>query len=170
MLNLLVASALTTHYVELGALAGSYDGFHGGAADIEGGWELAHTPMWLHSSFALGGAGLDGVDGSGVLYRMAAGVELRHCIAGSPTCLVGGVDLGIEGASAGHASGTFDNGTPTGDGMHEFSGHGVAIPRIGLESGSETVRFALTVEVPRDISGNDRSGGVTATAGVMFSW
>jgi hypothetical protein len=174
MLNLLVASALTTHYVELGTLAGTYDSYDSVGADLEGGVSFGHSPIGAHVALGLGGGhSARDNDQTMTMHRASIGLEGRYCF-GRYTCVVAGADLGTEGASGVITTGDHDpDGFPAGYHTYKSLSHAVAIPRAGIVVGGEHVAFIATVEVPRDLDGGgsrDGDGGVTGTAGVMIRW
>lgn len=166
MVSLLVASSLVGNYVDVGALAGTYDGFGALGADVQGGMQLDTHPVWGHASLAIGESTQMGRD-PGTFVRVALGLETRVCLH-PHACFVGGADLGFEHASVGQLGFAPIEGDPNDPGAYHSATHAVAIPRLGFEAGADTLKLVVLVEAPRDLGGDSADGGITVTGGASF--
>src|SRR5262249_52520050 len=99
---------------------------------IEGGYRLAHGPFWVRGAVAYGPGGDD--QGGGSVGQVRAGLEARWCGRERALCGVVALDLGGQYATWQHHQP--DAGSETGKGL-------LMIPRIGLDTGGDHIRFRL---------------------------
>jgi hypothetical protein len=168
MLSLLVASQLANNYVDVGALAGTYDGFGARGADFQLGMQLDTHPVWGHASLGIGESTQTGRD-PGTFVRVALGLETRVCLH-PHACFVGGADLGFEHASVGQLGFASVEGDPNDPSSYNSATHAVVIPRVGFEAGADRLKLVVLVEAPRDLGGDSADGGVSVTGGLSFRY
>ena len=145
----------TGAYLEPGVEAGLTRGGFYGALQLDGGYRLGDTPLWLHGRFAHGGmAGIDEVTMSSDFTEARAGIEARTCGFQGLVCLVGGLDAGYRHQ---RLLAQYDD---------ERDNLAAAIARLGLDVGGKHLRFRTGVE-----SGVDQGGwnGLGLTTGLAYT-
>jgi hypothetical protein len=181
--SLLVASAAhaePTQWVAASVMFGAaepvVDGYNAMAA-VDGGYRLTEL-LWAHAGVAYG-TSIDRfgqhVPNGGRNSLVRGGAAARWC-AGSAVCGEAGVDLGVQ---HGTWSGTVYSPTVIG-GVTEVDTDTalVAIPRIGLDVGGDTLRARLGLEADAALASSS-SGmstaahgivGIELVAGVAYQW
>jgi hypothetical protein len=163
------------HYVEGGALFG--------AAQPVIGWNVMATaavgtrvegPWWLRGSFGygrtidnLGGHGPNG--GTHLVAR--GGAEGRWCESAREwLCGIAGVDLGVQHGTWSHTS------YPMPDPVLDSATSLVIVPRVGVDTGSPTLRARFDLEADVALAGSDtamgdrRTAGVELGLGMVYAW
>lgn len=163
-------------YLEPGIEAGIADELYYGALQLDGGYHLGATPLWLHARFAQGAL-------AARFQRMSTrssdftearlGLEARGCVLADHICLVGGVDFGYRhGLSA--AAPASPGSSPASPGSAASAtaaavtgGLGVAIARLGLDLGGANLRFRPSIETSVHHGG---WSGLALSSGIAYVW
>ena len=147
-------------YLEPGVAAGVATSLYG-AVELDGGYRLGDSPLWLHGRVSHGAFATfsDRVLGSD-LTEARLGLEARGCSDNDIACLVGGVDFAYRHEMLSTAN---EDPTPNTTNITFVA----AIARVGLDLGTKHVRFRPSVEL------GVRQGGwsnLGATTGLAFAW
>lgn len=150
------AAVTATAYLEPGITAGITRGALYGAVELDGGYRLSDTPLWLHGRFAQGAlAEIERDTMNSDFTEARLGLEARGCLFDGIACLVGGVDFGYrhEMFVAAHD--------------HETADLAVAIARLGLDLGGKHLRVRPSIE-----TGVQQGGwnGLGFTTGIAYLW
>jgi hypothetical protein len=150
------AAIPATAYLEPGLEAGITHGAVYGALELDAGYHLSDTPLWLHGRFAQGIVGpVDQDTMTSDFTEARLGLEARGCLFEGIACLVGGVDFGYR-----HEMfiSRFE---------HNNADLAVGIARLGLDLGGKHLRLRSSIE-----TGVEQGGwnGLGLTAGIAYTW
>jgi hypothetical protein len=134
-------------YVAVGVMSGASRHFVE-AATIDGSYRVG--PIWLHATAAEGHA----VWIHGPFEQLRAGAEVVGCRAESTTCVVAGVDGGVERTS------------DVSNDQVVTRTEAVVVPRVGLDIGEDHVRIRPMIELPYTSAGP----GVTGSVALGYRW
>jgi hypothetical protein len=142
-------------------------------AAFDGGLRLGDGGAWVHAAVSYGALGDD--QGPGSNGQLRGGIEGRACVWNGAACGVDGIDIGYQrGRWA-------DRDDPS---HNESSDALVAIPRLGLDVGGESLRARIGIEIDYAViarqerqspSGgtshvSPRLVGVELGAGIGYQW
>ena len=150
------AALPATAYLEPGLEAGITHSAFYGALELDAGYHLSDTPLWLHGRFAQGALlEIKGDTMNSDFTEARVGLEARGCLFDGIACLVAGVDFGYR----------HEMFVATHD--HDSSDLVVGIARLGLDIGGKHLRVRPSIE-----TGVEQGGwnGLGFTTGIAYTW
>lgn len=146
-------------YVGVSAGAGvEHVGYAGG--NLDGGFRIAHTPLFVHAQLSAGGATTVTSDGTYSLLR--AGVEGRWCPS-SIACLTGGVDAGRRHIDLDDED---DLGRVV---VREDESYLIVVPRLSAEFGRR-LQMRVALETPTSMRENEALVGFGFSIGAAYNF